>query len=163
MKKRLWVQCAVLSILLSVSFTAFGQKVTTLSNAQLFSNQYVQVDITTAVDNDIVALKNEKMIKKLNKRENTTPYSCPQKSGMLQTAWGGTVGLIFGAFVGGCMGLVASPIFDGDDDNRSEIDGAFREIQIAGVGACIGGTLGCGIGVHEVGKKYRKGSIWLSL
>ncbi|OGF01564.1 MAG: hypothetical protein A2509_02945 [Candidatus Edwardsbacteria bacterium RIFOXYD12_FULL_50_11] len=134
--------------------TAQTQPVTTLSNAELFSRQYVQADTIKPNIESTIASSNE---------ENSLPYKRRVNNGsIIKTTASGTMWGGVGLLVGGGVGVMAGMIYtdpSGTESNSENWAGLLGGV----VGAGIGTVAGCSYGVYGTGKKYRKGSYWHAL
>ncbi len=121
-----------------VLLPAQAQPVTTLSNAELFSRQYVQAD--TAIDSQISPSK------MFNSENPAHRKSRLKKSSIFKTTLSSAL-CSGGGFLAG-LGIGA---LSGDP------------IVAVIIGGGSGAILGCSMGTYIVGSKYRKGSYWHAL
>lgn len=132
---RLLVACFCALLAGVVSLTAQIQPVTTLSNAELFSRQYVQADtVSSNIGNS--QIKKEISLSRKNKLNSV----CMVKTTISGTAYG-AIGLLVGSGIG------------------SMAFGSGEWADLGGVvfGGIPGAIIGVSSGTYFSGRKYRKG------
>jgi hypothetical protein len=135
--------------------TAQTQPVITLSNAELFSRQYVQAD--TIIDSQIrpsIMLNNENQLPQKRRIKKSSIFKTT-----LGSAVCGTGGALAG--MGAALGLIV--LAGGTGTGGSDLDGLSEAVGITIFSGTLGATLGCSGGTYLVGKHYRKGMYWHAL
>jgi hypothetical protein len=128
--------------------TAQAQPVTTLSNAELFSRQYAQVD-TAKVNIENIQATREFLLCRKKKFNNI----CMVKTTISGTAWG-ALGLLVGS------GIASIPFSSGTGGGSNS--GLPSLIGII-IGGTPGAIVGISAGTYFSGRKYRKGNYMASL
>ena len=149
--------------MLSIPFTAFGQKVTTLSNAVLYSEQFEQTGITTAIDDTVYNFKNvDSVIVNGDSSPLTKEINVKQNGllNILEITGASSTGQFAGSMVGGGAAVGISYIIYNNKTN-SELDGLGYGYAMV-CGAAVGGLIGNSLFTHRKGKEYRNGNYMYS-